>query len=257
MRNVSFSLNPFHRRMLRIEEESIRSPYLRRLICISNLVREDFLRFYDFDERRISVVHNGVEWESLAAPFREALTARDEIRRELGMEDDRFYFLYVGSGYERKGVRYIIRALRDMPAEAVLIVIGKDRNAGYYKALAERLGVAGRVQFLGPRKRDSVIRYLQASDAFVLPSLYEPFGSAPLEALAMGLFTITSAATGCSEVLREGCGAVVADPSDTDELSMALRAAMRHYDRTQIRDSVKPLRFQEKLEELIDLCLSS
>ncbi|MGW8272365.1 MAG: glycosyltransferase, partial [Thermodesulfovibrionales bacterium] len=151
MRNVSFSLNPFHRYMLRIEEQSIRSPHLRRLICISNLVKHDFLHFYDFDERRISVVHNGVEWESFAAPFQEALTAKDAIRRELHMEDDRFYFLYVGSGYERKGVRYIISALREMPAESVLIVIGKDRNIGYYKNFAERRGVSGRVQFLGPR----------------------------------------------------------------------------------------------------------
>lgn len=257
VRNASFSLNPFHRYMLRIEERSIRSPYLRRLICISNLVREDFLNFYDFDARRIAVIHNGVEWESLAVPFREALTAKDAIRSELGMQGDRFYFLYVGSGFERKGVRYIIRALRGMPAESALIVIGKDRNIGAYRAFAEREGVADRVQFLGPRKRDSVIRYLQASDAFVLPSLYEPFGSAALEALAMGLFTITSASTGCSEVLKEGCGTVVADPSNTDELSVALRTAMRHYDRTRIRDSVQPMSFHHKLRELIDLCLSS
>ncbi|MEJ2697224.1 MAG: glycosyltransferase family 4 protein [Candidatus Sulfobium sp.] len=225
LKNISFSLNPFHNYMLTIEKLGLENPRLKKLICISQMVKEDFLDCYDFDPQKIEVMHNGVEWEGLRGPFEEATQRRNEIRSALMLRADRYYYLYVGSGYERKGVHFIIRALELLPRDCSLIVIGKDRNEGRYRRLARERDVADRILFLGPRKKDEVIRYLQVADCFVLPSVYEPFGSAAIEALAMGLFTVVSASTGCGEIIREGCGAVVRAPWEPEELAGPLGAA--------------------------------
>jgi UDP-glucose:(heptosyl)LPS alpha-1,3-glucosyltransferase len=255
IKNVSFSLNPFHNYMLHIEKQSLKNPYLKKLICISRIVQSDFLKYYDIDPEKTVVIHNGVEWDSFAGPFRESMEQKDAIRRELNFKQDMHYFLYVGSGYERKGVNFIINALTLLPRYCYLVVIGKDRNERRFKIMAHEKGVADRVLFLGPRQKRDVVRYLQGADSFILPSVFEPFGSAAIEALAMGLFTITSASTGCSEIIKEGCGTVVKTPWEIEDLAEGMRLALQSHDRTRIRESVREFSFDKKLQEIIDLCL--
>jgi UDP-glucose:(heptosyl)LPS alpha-1,3-glucosyltransferase len=74
--------------------------------------------------------------------------------------------------------------------------------------------------------RKDVIPFYQAADAFVLPTLYDPFSNASLEALAMGLYTVTSDANGCAEVIREGAGAVITGSCTTEAVAAAMKRAM-------------------------------
>ena len=125
--------------------------------------------------------------------------------------------LFVGSGFERKGLRFLIRALALIKdkADIRLVVIGKGRTPEYVRE-AKRLGVLDRVIFKGPLKnaRD----YYCAGDIFVLPSIYEPFSNSCLEAMAAGLPVVTSSANGVSELLT-GMNGVVQDPSDAGEIA--------------------------------------
>ncbi len=111
-----------------------------------------------------------------------------------------------------------------LPEETELIVVGKDRHEQWYQRLAKRLGLSARVHFFGPQK--NVIPFFQAADAFVLPTIYDPFSNASLEALAMGLYTVTSSANGCSEVIGEGAGSVIQDLQSTTSVSEAMRSAL-------------------------------
>ena len=154
------------------------------------------------------LVHNGVP------PFTIAPAARLETRRELGLRDDDFAVLFAGSGWERKGLRFAIGAMNAarLP-RATLLVAGRGNERG--------LPRSGRVRFLGPVK--DMPRHLAAADAFILPTLYDPFSNASLEALAAGLPVITTAHNGFAEIIESGVeGEVVAQPDDIAALSAAL-----------------------------------
>ena len=254
-RRLTLALNPFHRLVLEIERRSIACPHLRKLVCNSRMVQREFIEIHGVAEGRTAVVHNGVQWGAFAAPFEAALAEGARLKRELGLAPDAFHFLFVGSGYARKGLHFALEALRRLPADCRLVVVGQDRSEARYRRLAERAGVAGRVTFAGAQR--DVVPYLQACDAFVLPTIYDPFSNATVEALAMGLYVVTTAANGCAEIMSDGSGAIVRDLDDPDELLAAMQGALVGHDRRAIRDSVRGYEFEGKLEELIRICVES
>src|SRR5439155_24607267 len=82
-----------------------------------------------------------------------------------------------------------------------------------------RLGVAGRIAWLGPRP--DIERWYAAADVVVLPSRYEPFGNVHLEALASGVPVVASAAAGGAEAIVDGGGGAVVDPRDAGAVATA------------------------------------
>jgi UDP-glucose:(heptosyl)LPS alpha-1,3-glucosyltransferase len=128
--------------------------------------------------------------------------------------------LFVGSGFERKGLRFCIEALAWLPTNFRLKVVGKGDVAAHQR-LARRLGVASRLEFCG-FNLDPVAVY-QGADVLVHPAIYEPFANVCLEALASGLPVVTSRINGASEVLAPGVnGAIIERPDDIRELSAAI-----------------------------------
>ncbi|MEJ2174863.1 MAG: glycosyltransferase family 4 protein, partial [bacterium] len=135
-------------------------------------------------------------------------------------------FLFVGSGFERKGLDTAIEALAYANSQAFwLVVVGKDRDATRYEAQARRAGVAARVRFVGAR--EDVRPYYAGADCLVLPSRYDPFPNTVLEALAMGLPVIASERCGAADVLRERGGGFVAPPDDAMDLARSMHQADR------------------------------
>ena len=135
--------------------------------------------------------------------------------------------LFVGSGFRRKGLFFLLKAL---PAilekfKVRLNVIGEG-NQEKATRLARRLGVGSRVSFIGPVKDPGP--YYQGADVFVLPSLYEPFSNACLEAMSRGLPVVTSEMNGASEAILSGVnGIVVREPADLMSLAQAVNQALR------------------------------
>ncbi|MFZ5907988.1 MAG: glycosyltransferase family 4 protein [Nitrospirota bacterium] len=254
-RCLSVRANPFHKAMLRIERKAFLSDFLRRIFCNSSLVRNEILHYYPAAKAEIEVVHNGVEWRELADAFAQGLSGKARILENLGLGKDRFYYLFIGSGYERKGLIKAISALHTLPDHAELLVVGKDRNENWYRTYCQKQGLLRRVHFLGPQRE--VTPFLQVADAFVLPTLYDPFSNASLEALAMGLYTITSNANGCAEVISDGAGYVIRDLQDTDSVAEAMQSAFgTHRSKGEIRETVKHLDFEGQLNKIVDACLA-
>ncbi|MBS1114673.1 MAG: WabG [Nitrospirae bacterium] len=253
LRCLSFRVNPFHLHTLALEKRAFLSPGLRKIICNSHLVRREIEEFYPGVSRKLMVIHNGVEWHEFSGPFSQASARRESLRGQLDLRTGRFFFLFVGSGYARKGLGKAISALPLLPDDAELIVVGKDKEEEQYRELAKKRGLSQRVHFFGPRKE--IIPFYQAADAFVLPTLYDPFSNASLEALAMGLYTVTSDANGCAEVISEGAGAVIPAPCTTGAVAAAMKMAMEpHLSVEEIRDSVSHLDFENQLMKLVDAC---
>ena len=255
LRCLSFRMNPFHKAMMALEKTAFLSDRLKRIICNSHLVENEIAFFFPRAKDKVTVVHNGVEWDEVANAFETGLRKRDDIVRNLHLNPDRFFFLFVGSGYERKGLAKAIRALLFLPDYADLIIVGKDRRQNYYEGLCKKSGLAKRVHFLGPQK--NIIPFLQVADAFVLPTIYDPFSNASLEALAMGVYLVTSNANGCSEVMTEGSGFIIRNLSDTHSVAEAMRTALEpHLPKKEIRETVRHLDFEKQLQKIVDSCIA-
>ena len=254
LRCLSFRINPFHRAMIEMEKRAFLAQTMKRIICNSYLVKKEIAHFYPEAESKVTVVHNGVEWEEFSNAFEEGNRNKDSILVEMGLQKDKFYFLFIGSGYERKGLIKAVQALRLLPEHAELIVVGKDKHERFYVSFCEKEGLTDRVHFFGPQK--DVIPFLQISDAFVLPTIYDPFSNASLEALAMGLYTVTSDANGCSEVIKEGAGFVIRNSRESGSVAEAMSTALSgRLPKKEIRESVRHLDFQAQLKKIVEICL--
>ena len=201
--------SPYHRYLCEAERQLFAHPQLRAVICNSQMVRAEIERHFALPAERLRVIYNGVDLAYFEPPARRVPGARTR-------------FLFVGSGFARKGLDTALRALARL-RDAELVVAGRDRHARRYAALAARLGVAERVQLLGGV--DDVRTLYAAADCFILPTLYDPFPNAALEALAMGLPIIVSRQCGASELARENVNGWLCDAGDVSALSAAMQRA--------------------------------
>lgn len=151
------------------------------------------------DSSKVTVIPNGIE----ASIFRFDAAVRDETRRALGL-GDRFVVCNVGRMTAAKNQSFVIEIFEQFCRQnddAALLIIGDGPLRDELLRLAADRGIADRIQFLGVQP--DIQTYLQASDAFVFPSLYEGFGTAAVEAQAAGLATYVSSAVPRSVAVTE------------------------------------------------------
>jgi UDP-glucose:(heptosyl)LPS alpha-1,3-glucosyltransferase len=209
-------VNPMHRSLLFLERRLFQGG-CRCVIANSRMVQEEIQRYYGTPGARIRVLYTGVD----LSRFRQARSpgGRAETRRALGIATEAPVVLFTGSGFERKGLRFLLEAVgRLRPiSELRLWVLGKG-NVGRARLQAERLGIADRVHFAGVVTDPE--RWMAAADLFVLPTIYDPFSNACLEAMACGVPVITTRANGAAEIMEEWrTGAIIADPRDVAGLA--------------------------------------
>jgi UDP-glucose:(heptosyl)LPS alpha-1,3-glucosyltransferase len=244
--------NPYHPYILKQEQKMFTHRSLRAVICNASMVRDDIAARFGTPASKLHVIYNGVDLEAFHPRHAQA---RAQTRAALGIDAQAPLFLYVGSGFERKGVGRLIEALAGTAAPACAAIVGADKQTAAYQAQARHLGVADRVHFLGAREDLSTL--YGAADAFVLPTLYDPMPNAALEALASGLPVVTSRFCGAREFIREGENGYVLDALDVAGLTQVLgvlaapaRAAGM---REAARASVAHLSLQAMAGQLLDL----
>ena len=199
-------LHPWHRYTLAAEAAMFRHAGLRAVICNSEMVKRDIAARFGVAAARLHVIHNGVDLNYFHPGLREQYRA--QTRELLGIAERTPVILFVGSGFERKGLPSLLRTLAAMSNRAAhLIVVGRDRHQAAMEQLARELGVIDRTRFLGGQA--DVRPDYAAADVFALPTLYDPFPNAALEALACGLPVLTSFDSGAAELITPACGAVV------------------------------------------------
>ncbi len=207
LRGLRLALNAKHRATIRLEE----SLYVRRgagrVIANSEMVRREIIDTYGYPVERIDVVYNGVPLEQ----FQFVDGERERARAALGLADGEVALLFVGSGWERKGLRFAIEAVTRLKEKSLRLFV-----AGRGKANA-----ADGVTFLG--EVTDVRSLYAAADVFVLPTLYDPFSNACLEALAAGLPVITTRANGFSEVIDDGVHGSSIEAGNAEAVAEAIR----------------------------------
>lgn len=253
----TFSLNPLHQTILKLEKATFEDPSLRSIIVNSHLVKEQVLKFYKADPSKIEVIHNGVEWQEMEPDFNTSFSLKHQIGLKLKLDPHCFHFLFVGHNYQRKGLIPLLKALSQIKNRHFhLSVVGSDKNPLAFQRMAERLKISSHVTFFGPQS--SLRPFYQFADCLVLPSLYDPFANTTLEALAMGLFVVTSRFNGAHEILQPYSGITLQDFKSIEKLTDALNAAL-NFPKTpslsqKIRSSVQHLDFAPHLQQVCALC---
>lgn len=203
--------DPHQRAKLTLERATYESPVLRSVICNSEMVRNDILRHYDVAPDRLHVIENAIEVAAYQRP-RDWELHRRRTRGEAGIPQEVFLWLFVGSGFARKGLDIVFRALVHHH-DAHVAVVGRDHAEARYRRLARRLKIEHRVHFLG--RRDDVRPYYWAADALIHPALYEAYGLVVLEAMAAGLPVLGSFQCGAAHALiSEGRNGYLRDALD-------------------------------------------
>ena len=168
----------------------------------------------DYGARDVAVIPNGV-------------TLPEETAAEAGAPRRPFTVLYAGRLRTRKAVAVLLEAfarLRERVPDAELIVVGDGEQRPALEAQAERLGIAGATRFEGARPHDAMPAYYRSADVFCLPSLYEGFPLAIVEAMAAGLPVVATAVAGVPEAVADGVTGRVVPAEDADALAEALAA---------------------------------
>ena len=204
---LSRFLNRKHSAALALEESLFASRGARRVIANSRMVKEEIVRFYGYPAENIDVIYNGVPLEM----FRDT-PDRAKTRETLGVAEDEIVVLFAGSGWERKGLRFALEAIEAQGATMKLLVAGRGEPEKFSSSRAKFLGVV----------RDMPALY-RAVDIFLLPTIYDPFSNACLEAFAAGLPVITTKANGFSEIIESGQhGTIVESAADVGAMISAL-----------------------------------
>jgi UDP-glucose:(heptosyl)LPS alpha-1,3-glucosyltransferase len=220
LRRLGQILSPYHRYILRAEERTFGNPELECVICISEMVKEEVQRHYRVPDEKIEVIYPGVDLEFFHPDLRAVHCA--PVRASLGIPEEALTLIYVGSGFERKGVDLALRAVAQSGQRCHLLVLGRDKRAARYHRLAAQLGLGERTHFLGAQ--GEVRPYYAAADISIMPSIYEPFGNANMEAMAMGLPVITSTKSGAGELVRRASAGYVCDALDIEAQARAITA---------------------------------
>jgi glycosyltransferase involved in cell wall biosynthesis len=169
--------------------------------------------------RNVIPIPNGVD----AAQFRPAIPGeRSDVRRELGLPDDAFVLLFVGSLVPRKRPHWLLEALADpsLAADSRLhvLLVGPPQDEAYLRELhtASAGPASGRVHFAGSRR--DVERCYRAADAYCLPSTQEGMPNSVLEAMASGLPCLVTPISGSEDLVQdEGNGFLIRSPHDLGE----------------------------------------
>ncbi|MBA2433451.1 MAG: glycosyltransferase family 4 protein [Chthoniobacterales bacterium] len=226
-RRVADQWNAKHRAILQLEESLLAQQRAGRVIANSHMVQTEITATYDYPAARIDVVPNGVPVEQ----FRVSAEVRERTRLKLGLPGSEIVALFVGSGWERKGLRFAVDAIAHAAVPHLrLLVAGRGSPARYRGDAVQFLGVASELPAL-----------YAAADIFLLPTIYDPFSNACLEALAAGLPVITTRANGFAEIVEEGVhGSVIETPGDM----AAIASALRRWCDSARREATRPRRFE-------------
>ena len=193
--NKKSKLNLLHPIYLFLEKRCFKNA--KCIIANSQMVKEQIINSYDINPNKIRVIFSGIESKEIH--YQKAF---EKLSKQYLLNEDQFILLYVGSGFKRKGVKEFLEIISRLDKNNIMaFVIGKEKNINYYQNLTKELNLEKKVVFTGPR--EDVDDFYTISDIFILPTYYEPFSNAILEAMQFENVVFTTKQNGASEILDD------------------------------------------------------
>ncbi|MDU4230617.1 MAG: glycosyltransferase family 4 protein, partial [Klebsiella grimontii] len=207
----------YHRYVMQAEREMYQDSHLRGVICNAEMIKREIIEDFGLPAEKIHVIYNAIDNQRFLPPTEEAFVA---LRAKWNLPIQATCLIYVGSGFERKGLDAAIRAIA--PTNRYLLVVGKDKEQARYQQLAKTLNCEERVRFFG--MQSETLPFYQMADGLLLPTLYDPFPNVILEAMACGLPVITTTGCGGAEFIVQGSNGYVCDALDIPALEESVNA---------------------------------
>jgi UDP-glucose:(heptosyl)LPS alpha-1,3-glucosyltransferase len=211
-------VNRKHQDILKLEQSLFAKNGAGRVIANSEMVKREIVSLYHYPADKIDIVRNGVPLEK----FRFDQQVREKARAELKLKSEDMVLLFAGSGWERKGLRFALEAFELFRDPKLRLLVAGRGDARSYKP--KRFFTKEPVRFLDEIAEMGPI--YAAADIFILPSIYDPFSNACLEALTCGLPVITTRDNGFSEIIEDGVHGSIVDRANN---TVALRDAIRFW----------------------------
>lgn len=186
------------------------------VIAVSQFTRNLIVARYGVPAHKVEVVHNAIDDNGPTLP------------KLLPIERDERIVLFLGRITMQKGPEYFLYAAKrvlDVMENVRFVMAGTGDMIRRMIELAAELGIGQRVLFTGFLRGDDLKRIYQMADLYVMPSVSEPFGITPLEALSHDVPVIISKQSGVSEILTH---ALKVDFWDVDEMANKIVAVLRH-----------------------------
>jgi glycosyltransferase involved in cell wall biosynthesis len=215
--------NSINQDVYRLEKEGM--DYADKIITVSNYTKNMVVANYGIDPRKIEVVHNAVEFTDFRWP-------------DAKIKDGIKTVLFLGRITLQKGPDYFVYAAKrisDIYPNVRFIVVGSGDMQPFMIKKSAELGISDRMIFAGFMQGDDVDKAFQMADVYVMPSVSEPFGITPLEALRNHVPVIISKQSGVSEVLRN---ALKVDFWDIDEMTNKVVSVLKYSElHEELRDN--------------------
>ena len=214
-KKIWLNFDPYHQKVIRIEKEMAED---RNLFYVANsdLVKNELFEYYNVPKSRIRVIENGIDIKSFHAV---SDSKKETSKKKLALNAKLPVILFVGSGFQRKGAFELVEAIKLLP-KFQAIIVGHDKKIQQLRNLAQ----GHNILITGPQ--DNIQKYLDASDIFCLPSLYDSLPNAAIEALCCGLPVVLTKDVGLAPHIKKNSAGVICK-KDKHSIANALMDAWR------------------------------
>ncbi len=185
------------------------------IMCVSNLTKRTVIEKYGQPEYKVTTVHNAVE------PLQDADSFKKHPRKDK-------LVTFLGRITMQKGPEYFVEAaarVLERTQNVRFVMAGSGDKMQEMIDLVARRGIADRFHFPGFMRGRQVQELLADSDVYIMPSVSEPFGISPLEAMQVGCPSIISYQSGCAEILNH---AIKTDYWDIDAMADAIYSIVQY-----------------------------
>jgi len=239
---------PRYRAALKLEKNIYNPENVKFQIANSQLVKSQMITYYGFPEDKISVVYNGIDFDTFDYDW--CRENRDQIRKRMNISDKDVVIFFPSNNFKRKGLSILVDAVRQSQFKKNLLVLAVGRDKGLFSDI--NIKVEGH--------QEDILPYYAASDCMILPTMYEPCSNVVLEAMACGIPPVTSPTNGASEFIEhEKNGFVMNSWKDVKHLKQIIEGLFKKQKKTVAMgryavDSVKGLTLEQNADSIFELC---
>jgi glycosyltransferase involved in cell wall biosynthesis len=220
LRYLKIALNPRLLTYLAFERARMAPRWGRAVVAASQTLHDELVQQYPHASGMLHVITPGVTLPRQSA-------TKSEARQALGIRVNARTILFVANDYVRKGLPTLLQALREMPPDVHVMVVGNAGQVPVFSKQAESLGVLPRVHFFGPLPNMEMA--YQAADVLAHPTLEDSFGMVVLEAMAYGVPVVVSQKSYCgiaALLSHEVNALILGNPKDASVLGKYLYSAL-------------------------------
>ena len=247
-------LTLFDRATSWVEQKGINNHRLQMIMPVSCLAKEEFLKNYNVPEFKVQVNPPGIDSKRFSDL--DSKLCRQEVLQRHGLSPDDIVVLFVSMNFELKRLDLVLKGIADLSApqnkklSLKLLVVGKG-DTRRFTALARDLGIAEQVIFAGVTRE--IEKYYLASDIFTMPSKFDTFGLAVLEAMTAGLPVIITRTVGARDLVESGVsGFVLSENPSVSEMTTALDVLMNRDKRLHMGEHGRQVALQHTWKNTVD-----